>query len=395
MSEEGDAGCNSVIGDDYNYHQLRIASIFIIMASSGIGAFFPLIAKRTLRLPASVYDFAKYFGSGVIIATAFIHLLTPGFEALGSPCLHGIWTVYPWPAAISMASVFFIFFIELFAFRWGTARLKAQADAPGIINSVNAYDAHGHAHGGEGMHAAHGPEPELASGVQMSGVHQHGDNKVRPAVEKVQPTHQHSHAHQISLLDHPLAQAISILILEFGVLFHSFIIGMTLAVSTEFIVILVVLTFHQLFEGLGLGTRLAHLQWFERRAPRAKSSDVEEGSSRGSEDEHIIHPKLPFIWAVFPWIGAGVYSLSTPLGIAIGLAVKATYAPESATASIVSGVFDSFSSGILLYTGLVELLAHEFLFSKTMREKPTGEVVYAGACVVLGAGLMALLGRWA
>jgi zinc transporter 1/2/3 len=28
------------------------------------------------------------------IATAFIHLLSPGFEALGSPCLSGEWTVY-------------------------------------------------------------------------------------------------------------------------------------------------------------------------------------------------------------------------------------------------------------------------------------------------------------
>ena len=84
-----------------------------------------------------------------------------------------------------------------------------------------------------------------------------------------------------------------------------------------------------------------------------------------------------------------------PIGIAIGLGIRTTYNPSSTTASITSGVFDSFSSGILFYTGLVGLLAHEFLFNKGMNEAPLGQVVYAAGCVVLGAGVMALLGRWA
>lgn len=44
-----------------------------------------------------IYDicsFAKYFGSGVIIATAFIHLLSPALDELGSPCLSAEWQVY-------------------------------------------------------------------------------------------------------------------------------------------------------------------------------------------------------------------------------------------------------------------------------------------------------------
>ena len=42
-------------------------------------------------------------------------------------------------------------------------------------------------------------------------------------------------------------------------------------------------------------------------------------------------------------------------GIAIGLGVRSTYNPDSMKASIVSGVLDSLSSGILIYTGLVEV----------------------------------------
>lgn len=54
----------------------------------------------------------------------------------------------------------------------------------------------------------------------------------------------------------------------------------------------------------------------------------------------------------------------TPLGIAIGLGVRSTYNPEGTTASIVAGVLDSLSAGILIYTGLVELLARDFIFEK-------------------------------
>jgi solute carrier family 39 (zinc transporter), member 1/2/3 len=49
--------------------------------------------------------------------------------------------------------------------------------------------------------------------------------------------------------------------------------------------------------------------------------------------------------------------------MAIGLGLRTTYDSASQTALLVSGTLDAISSGILLYTGLVELLAHEFLFS--------------------------------
>lgn len=39
------------------------------------------------------------------------------------------------------------------------------------------------------------------------------------------------------------------------------------------------------------------------------------------------------------------------------------YNPNSATANIVSGVLDALSAGVLIYTGLVELLAHDCKFA--------------------------------
>jgi len=65
--------------------------------------------------------------------------------------------------------------------------------------------------------------------------------------------------------------------------------------------------------------------------------------------------KLPPQYHYVPIIAALLYGLTTPIGIAVGLGVRATYNPDSTNASIVSGVLDALSSGILIYTGLVEV----------------------------------------
>lgn len=161
------------------------------------------------------------------------------------------------------------------------------------------------------------------------------------------------------------AQMTAIFILEFGVIFHSIFIGLTLAVSgDEFTTLYIVLVFHQTFEGLGLGSRLADAPWPRRRK-----------------------------WT--PYIMALGYGLSTPIAIAIGLGLRKTYLPGSSTALKVNGIFDSISAGILIYTGLVELMAHEFMFSRSMQKEKTSKVLAAFGLMCLGAGLMALLGKWA
>ena len=55
---------------------LRISAIFVILVGSTLGAVFPVFARRHrgLGVPDWAFFVAKYFGSGVIIATAFIHV---------------------------------------------------------------------------------------------------------------------------------------------------------------------------------------------------------------------------------------------------------------------------------------------------------------------------------
>jgi len=95
-----------------------------------------------------------------------------------------------------------------------------------------------------------------------------------------------------------------------------------------------------------------------------------------------------------PWLLCAAYGLTTPIAIAVGLGVRTTYNPNSFTANVVSGVLDSISAGILIYTGLVELLARDFLFDP-LRTKDNKRLIFMICCVLLGAGIMALLGKWA
>jgi len=159
-------------------------------------------------------------------------------------------------------------------------------------------------------------------------------------------------------------QIAAFLILEFGVIFHSVIIGLTLgSAGDEFPVLYPVIVFHQTFEGLGVGSRLSAIPFPKR-----------------------------FSW--MPWTLCAAYGLTTPIALAVGLGVRTTYNEASMTANIVSGVLDSVSAGILIYTGFVELLARDFLFNPD-RTRNDRQLAFMVGSVLLGAGIMALLGKWA
>jgi solute carrier family 39 (zinc transporter), member 1/2/3 len=86
---------------------LRLGAIFIILVTSACTTLFPVITRRIPRcsIPTPVFNFAKYFGSGVIIATAFLHLLAPGVEELSSPCLNQDFQDYTFAFAFAMISM--------------------------------------------------------------------------------------------------------------------------------------------------------------------------------------------------------------------------------------------------------------------------------------------------
>lgn len=364
LASRDDSADSCPVGNDYNgMLGARISSVFVILVGSAFGSFFPILSSRYsfLKLPPYFFFFCKYFGSGVIVATAFIHLLSPASQTLATECLGPAWQVYPYAFAICMVTLFILFFFEMMAFRV-------------IDKKVAGGAGHSHSHFGE-------ESTFVKKDAEESGEDADAESPADAVAEaeKNQPYPSHySHAavHQDpEAIGTPLqdpnkelyyGQLLNVFVLEFGVVFHSVFVGLTLAVSgDEFKTLYPVIVFHQLFEGLGLGARIAAIYW-----PKSKRAT--------------------------PWLLALGYTLTTPIAIAIGLGVRTSYPPGSATALITNGVFDSISSGILLYTGLIELMAHEFLFSNEFKlDKSAKRMVIAFICMCFGTGIMALLGRWA
>ncbi|KAI1460570.1 ZIP zinc/iron transport family [Annulohypoxylon moriforme] len=352
-------------GNDYDGRMgVRISSIFVILVGSLFGAVLPVYLGRSskMRVNGKAFFVAKYFGSGVIIGTAFMHLLSPAFDALGSPCLpDGPITSYDWAAGICLMTVFVMFTVELLAARFDFFGHSHGEDPKTINHSVDAL--------GNGSQGTPMADRDVEGGSALKESANVGGNGL-PTDVSYPPGGDDHLGHQREHYENDshaafAAQMTSIFILEFGVVFHSIFIGLTLAVAgDEFTVLYIVLVFHQTFEGLGLGSRLASAQW-----PKAK-------------------------WWMPYLLGFG-YALSTPISIAIGLGVRTTLQPGSPKTLIINGVFDSISAGILIYTGLVELLAHEFMFNEYMRNAGLKVQLAALACVALGCGLMAVLAEWA
>ncbi|KAI9733181.1 MAG: hypothetical protein M1818_007299 [Claussenomyces sp. TS43310] len=365
--------------NDYNGRLgLRISSIFVIGFGSLMGALLPVVLARSsrMRVPKLTFFVAKYFGSGVIIATAFIHLLAPATQALQSPCLSGPIAAYSWAEGIALMTVFVMFFIELMANRFEIFSVDVEgAHDPSmdVIHRKTSQDEDKEITNtdlrpitdmSENGLAVSSDQTDVETGMigrEPSNVPGRDNDVSYPPGGEDHMGHQRDHAE----MENFAAQMTALFILEFGVIFHSIFIGLTLAVAgDEFTVLYIVLVFHQTFEGLGLGSRLATARW-----PRNKR------------------------W--MPYVLGTAYGLTTPLAIAVGLGVRATFSPGSIKVTIINGVFDSISAGILIYTGLVELMAHEFMFNQEMRKSSMSMMLFAFGCMAFGAGLMALLGKWA
>ncbi|CAI7637927.1 unnamed protein product [Penicillium bialowiezense] len=299
-----DVLCYFAVSDnDYNGHLgARISSIFVILFVSSAFTVFPIVSQRmpTWKIPESVYVFARYFGTGVILATAFVHLLDPAYKRIGPKTCVGVsgyWGEYSWCAAIVLASVAIIFLLDLAAEVYVEHKYGIHKDE----EATNVFLQ-------QATPSDQSPQKETAGVATW-------------ASEDETVIAERSFRQQIA----------AFLLLEFGIIFHSVIIGLNLGVTgSEFATLYPVLVFHQSFEGLGIGARMSAI-------PFGKHT-----------------------W--LPWILCALYGLTTPVSIAIGLGVRTTYAPGSKVSLIIQGVLNAISAGILIYTSLVELLARDFLF---------------------------------
>ncbi|KAG6419601.1 hypothetical protein SASPL_121823 [Salvia splendens] len=254
----------------------KLAALASILAAGAAGVCLPVLAKwiPALSPERSLFFVVKAFAAGVILSTGFIHVLPDAFESLTSPCIpEHPWGDFPFTGFVAMLAAIGTLMVDTYATSYYGRRSRVKSEGGDEERAVGAHThaVHGHAHGPVSLNA--------------------------------------------------------------GIIVHSVIIGIALGASESPKTIkplIAALTFHQFFEGIGLGGCIAQAK-FDARAVA--------------------------IMAIF-------FSLTTPVGIAIGIGITNIYSETSPTALIVEGVFNSASAGILIYMALVDLLSADFMSPK-------------------------------
>ncbi|EPE24709.1 hypothetical protein GLAREA_08562 [Glarea lozoyensis ATCC 20868] len=404
--------CGSGVKGSYNT-SVHVGALILILVLSTVACGFPLISRSSKSSgPNRFIFFSQHFGTGVLIATAFVHLLPTAFTSLTDPCLPFFFSdrYPPLAGLIAMFSALIVVGIEMFLTTRGAGHSHSHGESWESVSDSEGHNP-GHTNGNASrkqkkpngrmgrlglnhrphdialgdLDASEGlvsgvsplpvstPEIKEPEGTRMWDEDDDSDldlDELDPTAQALDPSHTNVETSEdpsssLSAEDKQKRQILQCLMLEAGILFHSIFIGMAVSVATgpPFVVFLVAIAFHQSFEGLALGSRIAAIN-FPRHSPR-------------------------------PWLMVLAYGTTTPIGQAIGLVVHNLYDPQSAAGLLMVGFMNGISSGLLLFAGLVQLLAEDFLSDKSYVALKGKKRVEAFAAVIAGATLMALVGAWA
>ncbi|KAI1802988.1 Zinc/iron permease [Daldinia bambusicola] len=406
---------------------LHVFALFLILTLSTLACGFPLFSRQSSksRRAHTIVFLSQHFGTGVLLATAFVHLLPTAFMSLTDPCLPYAFSegYQPMAGLVAMVSVLVVVALESYLTTRGAghshshnhgwssddeevqeedknAATNGGLSARRVASHRPADIALGDMSASRGLMADVSPLPESTPIVvsppnkkpfdgKDNGHNDDSDdnddddldlnlNELDPTAEEdSQPlarpngnAHRRHHS-ESAISQGPLTPEeqkrlmLQCMLLEAGILFHSVFIGMAVSVATgpPFVVFLIAIAFHQTFEGLALGSRIAAIQF-----PRASFR---------------------------PWLMVLAYGLTTPIGQAIGLAVHRLYDPRSQTGLLMVGFMNAISSGLLLFAGLVQLLSEDFLTEKSYKTLNGKKRRNAALAVLAGATLMALVGAFA
>ncbi|GJM96121.1 hypothetical protein PR202_ga12932 [Eleusine coracana subsp. coracana] len=310
--------------------RLKLIAIPTILMASMAGVCLPLFSRSVpaLRPDSNLFIVVKAFASGVILGTGYMHVLPDSFNDLTSPCLpQKPWQEFPFTTFVAMLAAVFTLLVDSLMLTFYNRRRKGSA----------AVAHHGHDDSPPPMHAGH--------------CHGHGAGIVVVETQTVEASKKQL-----------LRNRVIVQVLELGIVVHSVVIGLGMGASQNVCTIrplVAALSFHQLFEGMGLGGCILQAEY----GARMKSV-------------------LVFF-----------FSTTTPFGVALGLALTRVYSDSSPTALVVVGLLNAASAGLLHYMALVDLLAADFMGPKLQGSVRLQLVSFLA--VLLGAGGMSIMAKWA
>lgn len=373
--------CSSSIEDECRNDAVALRMKFIaigsILVAGAIGVSIPLIGKkrRILRTDGGVFVFMKAFAAGVILATGFVHMLHDGESALTNSCLPKFpWKKFPFSGFTAMVAALLTLIVDFVGTQFyekkhreeeiGIKREAAEVVAANaeVAEIVPAVDGDVEAGGsGDGKMHIVGMHAHAAAHRHS---HAHGDARACKG-HGSDEGHGHGHGHMHDEDGHVSSHVRHVVvsqILELGIVSHSVIIGLSLGVSQSPCTIrplIAALSFHQFFEGFALGGCISQAKFKTLSAA---------------------------LMACF-------FAITTPMGIAVGIAISSVYNANSPKALVVEGILDSTSAGILIYMALVDLIAADFLSRKMSCNVRLQIASYLA--LLLGALSMSSLAIWA
>ncbi|KAL6408276.1 hypothetical protein AUP68_08131 [Ilyonectria robusta] len=92
---------------------------------------------------------------------------------------------------------------------------------------------------------------------------------------------------------------------------------------------------------------------------------------------------------------ASGFALVTPIGMAIGIGVLDVFNGNDPKTLIAIGTLDALSAGILIWVGLVEMWAHDWMLGGELTDANALTTVLAMFGLLSGMILMSVLGKWA
>lgn len=352
---------------------LRVGALFAVLGTSALGVFPPVLAESIWRINLETLPmtFIKQFGTGVVLSTAFVHLGAEATEEFNNPCIGDI-EYKPTPLAFVLAGLFISFLIEYLGarlLRWRANTLEARRNENENSEENKCGHGHGHDHSQVIDNSADTEDSDCGQVVQeivedviekapsrrsTSSVRRSSTQTTAPPPPIAGGCHSHG------LIDP--TDKFSVWIMEAGIIFHSVLVGVTVSLAEEdtFITLFIAILFHQMFEGVGLGSRIA-----------------------GLKESRLISKCLMCLW----------FSIITPIGMAIGLGVLDHF-EENPTTLWALGSIDGLCCGVLVYAGVVEMLGFDWLFGD-LQDAPPVRVCTGLLGLTLGMLLMSLVGHWA
>lgn len=190
--------------------------------------------------------------------------------------------------------------------------------------------------------------------------------------------HEHAHACISTLTPATLVSAaakdtadankntLSVWMLEIACVFHSFLIGLSLGVSSQdepnggkaFHPLTIALSFHQLLEGVSVGSSTCDY----------KMSNVKVLSL------------------------VVLYSITAPLGIATGMFIDNALVTDKS--QVITLSFQGFAGGMLLYVAMFQMIAEEFSKKATHEHLNRYQKIMMYGALVSGASSMCIMALW-